>query len=379
MDFFKELLQFLTQHKKQSFIALLCFCGVLILAWIAYQAQENIKSKPVIYVEVTSPTQKEMMEIISATGTIMAEKQTTLASKIPGKIKSILIQEGQEVAADQKLIQLESKELELQTEIAESAHRSAASAIDEENYKRHKALYEEGVITKSEFDKIESEYKAAKADKERLEKTVKLQEEQKTSSEITAPFPALTAQILVHEGEVIAAGQPLAMLVSMDTVNVEVPIASQNIEKIQKGLQAHVTVDSSSEPFQGTLENISPVADPVSRTFNTKIKIENKNRILKPGMFAKVSIIIQRRPQAITLPKTVLVKKEDLPGKWIYTLKNKKAHLQQIQTGLESKDDIEVTSSLDPLEMVVTAGQSELYEGAPVSIVTPSPHSNDIH
>ncbi len=372
MDFFKELLQFLTQHKKQSFIALLCFCGVLILAWIAYQAQENIKSKPVIYVEVTSPTQKEMMEIISATGTIMAEKQTTLASKIPGKIKSILIQEGQEVAADQKLIQLESKELELQTEIAESAHRSAASAIDEENYKRHKALYEEGVITKSEFDKIESEYKAAKADKERLEKTVKLQEEQKTSSEITAPFPALTAQILVHEGEVIAAGQPLAMLVSMDTVNVEVPIASQNIEKIQKGLQAHVTVDSSSEPFQGTLENISPVADPVSRTFNTKIKIENKNRILKPGMFAKVSIIIQRRPQAITLPKTVLVKKEDLPGKWIYTLKNKKAHLQQIQTGLESKDDIEVTSSLDPLEMVVTAGQSELYEGAPVSIVTPS-------
>ncbi|MBI3018986.1 MAG: efflux RND transporter periplasmic adaptor subunit [Deltaproteobacteria bacterium] len=372
MAFFNELYSFLMQHKKETTVALSCLVILLALAIVAHIIQKNIKSKPVIYVEVTQPVQKEMMESISATGTIAAEKQTTLASKIPGKIKSILIQEGQEVGANQKLIQLESKELELQTEIAESAHRSAASAIDEENYKRHKALYEEGVITKSEFDKIEAEYKAAKADKDRLEKTVQLQEEQKASSEITAPFTALTAQILVHEGEVIAAGQPLAELVSMDTVNVEVPIASQNIEKIQKGMEAHVTVDSSSETFRGTLETISPVADPMSRTFDTKIKIDNKNRILKPGMFAKVSLIVQRRPKALTLPKTALIKKEDLPGKWIYTIKNKKAHLQQIQTGLESKENVEVTSPLDLTETVVTAGQSELYEGASVSIVSPS-------
>lgn len=372
MNFFNELYAFLIQHKKETVIALSSFAILIALAIGAHIIQKNIKSKPVIYVEVTQPVQKEMVESISATGTIAAEKQTTLASKIPGKIKAILIQEGQEVENEQKLIQLESKELELQTEIAESAHRSAASAIDEENYKRHKALYEEGVITKSEFDKIESEYKAAKADKERLEKTVQLQEEQKASSEITAPFPALTAQILVHEGEVIAAGQPLATLVSMDTVNVEVPIASQNIEKIKKGMEAHVTVDSSSETFHGTLETISPVADPLSRTFESKIKIDNKKRLLKPGMFAKVSIIAQRRPQAITLPKTALVKKEDLPGKWIYTIKDKKAYLLQIQTGLESKDDIEVTSPLDLTQTVVTAGQSELYEGAPISIVSPS-------
>jgi len=372
MNFFNELYQFLMLHKKATAITLSCL-GILIgLAIVAHIIQKNIKSKPVIYVEVTQPIQKEMVESISATGTILAEKQTTLASKIPGKIKSILIQEGQEVQVDQKLIQLESKELELQTEIAQSAHRSAASAIDEENYKRHKALYEEGVITKSEFDRIESEYKAAKADKERLGKTVELQEEQKASSELTAPFPALAAQILVHEGEVIAAGQPLAMLVSMDTVNVEVPIASQNIGKIQKGMEAHVTIDSSPQAFQGTLESIRPVADPLSRTFDTKIKIENKNRTLKPGMFAKVSIITERRPQAITLPKTALVKKEDLSGKWIYTLQNNKAHLAQIQTGLESKEDVEVTSPLDLTSVIVTAGQSELYEGANVTIVSPS-------
>ncbi|MBI3018173.1 MAG: efflux RND transporter periplasmic adaptor subunit [Deltaproteobacteria bacterium] len=372
MNFFNELYQFLIQHKKETAIGLSCLVALLGLAILAHIIQKNIKNKPMIYVEVTQPIQKEMVEAISATGTIAAEKETTLASKIPGKIKSILIQEGQEVESDQKLIQLESKELELQTEIAQSAHRSAASAIDEENYKRHKALYEEGVITKSEFDKIEAEYKAAKADKERLGKTVELQEEQKASSEITAPFSALAAQILVHEGEVIAAGQPLAELVSMDIVNVEVPIASQNIGKIQKGMEAHVTVDSSSQNFKGTLETISPVADPMSRTFESKIKIDNKNRILKPGMFAKVSIIAQRHPQAITLPKTALVKKEDLPGKWIYTIQNKKALLLQIQTGLENKDDIEVTSPLDLTSMVVTAGQSELYEGAPVSIVSPS-------
>ena len=373
MNFFNELYQFLTQHKKETALTLSGLVVLLALAIVAHRIQKDIKSRPVIYVEVTQPLQKEMVESISATGTIAAEKKTTLASKIPGKIKSILIQEGQEVEMDQKLIQLESKELELQTEIAESAHRSAASAIDEENYKRHKTLYEEGVITKSEFDKIESEYKAAKADKERLEKTVQLQEEQKSSSELTAPFPALAAQILVHEGEVIAAGQPLAMLVNMDTVNVEVPIASQNIGKIQKGMESHVTVDSSSETFHGTLETISPVADPMSRTFESKIKIDNKNRALKPGMFAKVSIIAQRRPQAVTLPKTVLVKKEDLSGKWIYIIQNNKAHLIQIQTGLESKEDIEVTSPMDLTSTVVTAGQSELYEGANVTIVSP-PH-----
>src|SRR3989338_11562577 len=103
MNFFNELYQFLVQHKKETTIGLSCLVVLFGLAILAHIIQKNIKSKPFIYVEVTQPVQKEMVEAISATGTIAAEKQTTLASKIPGKIKSILIQEGQEVESNQKL------------------------------------------------------------------------------------------------------------------------------------------------------------------------------------------------------------------------------------------------------------------------------------
>lgn len=367
MNFFN----WLWEHKKM--IVLGC-AGILLVFTIFLQFSQKTKiEKPRIYVEVSHPVQKEMIDFIFGTGTIKAERETTVSSKIPGKIKSVLIKEGDPVTLDQLLIQLEAKELKLQTEIAQSAHRRSASAIDEENYKRHKKLLEEGVITQSEFDKIESEYKTAQAEKERLEKTVQLQEEQAASSELKASFSALTAKIFVHEGEVVSPGQPLAMLVNIDSVHVEVPVASKHINKVKKGLEAQVTIESTSQVFHGTIENISPVADPISRTFDVKIKVNNQGHLLKPGMFSKTSIVVDRHPQAWTLPKIALVKKEDLQGSFIYVIKDKKAHRKEIKLGLESAQDIEVLTPLDQEEVVI-AGQNELYENAPVTIVTPSAH-----
>lgn len=354
----------------------LSVAGILFLVGllIHLSTREQKKEERVIYVEVTKPVRKTMENSIATTGTIKAQQRTTLSSKIPGKIQSIDVKTGDMVEKNEVLIRLESKELELQTEIAESAHRSAASSIDEENYKRHKILYEEGVITKAEFDKIESEYKAAKAEKDRQEKTVELQKEQVSSTAISSPFNAMAAKILVNSGEVIAAGQPLAILVNMDFVDVEVPIASKNIEQIKKGQEAQITVDSSPKLFSGAVDRIEQVADPISRTFNGLIKVKNPNHILKHGMFAKVSIFVDRRPQAVTIPKTALVKKEDLQqGRWIYLIENNRAHLQQIETGLDSAEDIEVTSPLDLQATVVVSGQSQLHEGASVSILNPHP------
>ncbi len=350
---------------------LLVFAVILFIGLVVHRTRQNEIKKNLVYVEVTHPLHKEMIDAISTTGSLIAEKQIMLSSKIPGKIQSVSVQQGDVIQKGQKLIQLEATELELQKSIAESAQRGAASQVDEENYKRHKILYEEGVITKAEFDKIESEYKAATAEKERLEKTVTLQGEQASSSTISAPFSAIAARVLATEGEVIQAGQPLAMLVNIDFVYVEVPISSIHIQKIQKGMPAEITTDISNEKFHGVVDLIDPVADPVSRTFNVKVKIENQNHSLKPGIFAKVKIIADKHPKALTIPKTALVKKESATGKWIYTIQKNKAYLKEIQTGLESAEDIEVISPLDPANLVVTAGQHKLYEGAPVSIVSP--------
>ncbi|MEK7791263.1 MAG: biotin/lipoyl-binding protein, partial [Deltaproteobacteria bacterium] len=167
---------------------LILFAIILFVGLAVHRTKQNEIKKNLIYVEVTHPLYKEMIDAISTTGSLIAEKQIMLSSKIPGKIQSVSVEQGDTLQKGQKLIQLEATELELQKSIAESAQRSAASVVDEENYKRHKILYEEGVITKAEFDKIESEYKAATAEKERLEKTVELQSEQASSSIISAPF-----------------------------------------------------------------------------------------------------------------------------------------------------------------------------------------------
>lgn len=354
---------------------LLVFAVILFIGLVVHRTRQNDLKKNLVYVEVTRPLYKEMIDAISTTGSLIAEKQIMLSSKIPGKIQSVSVQQGDTLQKGQKLIQLEATELELQKSIAESAQRSAASVVDEENYKRHKILYEEGVITKAEFDKIESEYKAATSEKERLEKTVELQSEYASSSIISAPFSAIAAKVLATEGEVIQAGQPLAMLVNIDFVYVEVPISSIHIQKIQKGMPAEITTDISNKKFHGVVDLIDPVADPVSRTFNLKVKIENQNHSLKPGIFAKVKIIADKHPKALTIPKTALTKKESAPSKpnskWIYTIQKNRASLKEIQTGFESAEEIEVISPLDPQTFVVTAGQHKLYEGAPVSVVSP--------
>ena len=346
--------------------------GIIALI-ILWQVQRSGKDQsPLVYVDVTQPTVRMMTETLSTSGTIKAKQELTLSTKIQGKVQSVLVKSGEAVQTGQRLIELESKALKLQTEIAESAHRSAASAIDEENYKRHKILYEEGVITKAEFDKIESDYKAAQADKERLASTVELQKEQASSTEITAPFDATAAQVYVKEGEVIQAGQPLALLVNMDRVEVEVPIASKNISKISEGQEAWVRVDSSPDPFNGKVIPVEQVADPISRTFKSIIHVDNKNHHLKSGMFAKVSVVTERKPQALSLPKSAFVKKEDLTGSWVYIVKEGVAHLTAVQTGLEDAQFREVLSGLSPQDQVVSLGQSRLTEGTRVQIAPPN-------
>ncbi len=357
------------REKKKLGILILIAVGIL---WIGIRHVSK-KEEAKIYVEISHPIRKELIDTIATSGTISAEKESMLSSKIPGKIKFVYIKEGDSLTAHQKLIELESKELTLKKEIAESAHRSAASAIDEENYKRHKILLQEGVITKSEFDKIESEYKSAEADRERLEKTVELQKEEEEASLISSPFEALTAKILVHEGEVVQAGQPLVHLVNMNSVFITTPISSKNIHRIQNGMKAWVDIDGSQEnvtdKFTGQIDTISPVADPLSRTFDVKVKIQNKNQTLKPGMFAKVNIITDRRPNALTIPKEALIKKDGLEGTQIYIIQNDRAHMQKIKVGLETTRDLEVIEpNLDLNTPVVTAGQSELFENAPVEI-----------
>ncbi|MBI4041231.1 MAG: efflux RND transporter periplasmic adaptor subunit [Deltaproteobacteria bacterium] len=355
-------------------MALTAFAITLVSLYVSSHWIRGIEKKePAVYVEVATPRLLEMKAVVSASGTVKAKQETTLSSKIAGRANKIITSEGNTVAQDEPLIELDATELEIQKDIAESAQRRAASSVDEGNYKRHKILYEEGVISKAEFDKIELEYKGSKAEKERLENTVKLQDEHVQSSRIQAPFHAIVAKIFIHEGEVVAPGQPLVQLVNMDEVLIEIPIIAKHIPKILPGLETQVSVEGLPQTFQGSVFRVSPVADPMSRTFETQIMVQNQTHILKPGMFAKVEVITDRKPQALTLPKAALVKQEERAGQFIYIIENQTAHLKEIQTGLESDHHIEILTPLAPNTQVVTAGQSQLHDTAHVSIVA-SPH-----
>ncbi|OGQ16842.1 MAG: hypothetical protein A3B70_07340 [Deltaproteobacteria bacterium RIFCSPHIGHO2_02_FULL_40_11] len=348
----------------------------LLIAGLIYTLKkEKIPPKQNVYVEVTYPKLGNIEEELSATGNIEAMKEALLSSKTGGRVQTVHVEEGQLVQEGTLLVKLEAKELELQKQAAESAKRSAASHIDEENYKRHKILYEEGIISKAEFDKIEAQYKSAQAETERLGKQVNLQEEQVASSEITAPFRAIAAKVFVHEGENVAPGQPIAQLMNMEQVTVTVPVVSKDIEKIKLGQKAKIRVDASSDVFEGNIHQISQVADPITRTFDVKIKVQNTKNILKPGMFAKAWIVTHEKNQTLIIPKTALVKREDLTEPHIYTVQDQKAHLQKVKLGIETQTHVEIQTPIPLSWPIVTAGQSQLYEGAPVQIVP----QNEVH
>ena len=387
----------------------------------AVPKRKTSKPLPVHVIEVQRGTIRQQT---SATGDILAAAKVEVFSKVEGRVDDLSVEQGDVVQQGQVIAHIADDELEAkveraaaqleaiqaewaqmqagerQEEIAQALDRvrrtDAELANAKRELKRSEALYEKGLYATQQLD--DAKLKATQARtahavaqkqlrilrsgaraEDRLamqarmraaEAALRLAKTELRNAVITSPMTGIVSHRHIDPGAYVTDRNALVTIVDMQSVKVKVPISERDIGAIQPGLPAEIRVDAyPRERFTGTVRRISPTIDPANRSGDVEITIENTDLRLKPGMFAKVTLVVQKRENVLLAPRQAV--RHEGESASVFVVQDGKAYLRQVTTGLENETDVEIMDNLEAGMAVVLAGQHHLKDQSPVIVVPP--------
>ena len=307
-------------------------------------------------VETQAVKRGEMVAVYSGTAPIEAHDEALVVAKVGGEVRQIYVEEGDFVQAGQVLARLDGDRLRLTLAQTDANLRKL-----ERDYKRTLDLSEKGLVSKSTAENTKYDLDALRAayDSAKLELNY---------TEIRAPISGVVSSRKIKVGNTISPNDPTFIVTNLDPLLAYVHVPEKEYRKIASGQGAEVVVDAlGGQSFVGNISRISPTVDPQTGTFRARVEIPDPTRTLKPGMFARVNIVYERRQDALQLPRTAIL---DADGQQsVYVVADGKAQQRVIRTGLANGGWIEVLGGLQGNEKVVTVGQAGLKTGTPVKVV----------
>jgi RND family efflux transporter MFP subunit len=171
----------------------------------------------------------------------------------------------------------------------------------------------------------------------------------------------------VDKGASVTPQTPVALVVDMDKMKVDLDIPQEYLPKIVLGQSAEISLQAyPDEKFIGTVTKISPVLDLESRTAPIEITVPNEDHRLKSGMFVQAQLILEEHKNVPVIAKEAIMGRA--PGGYVYIVEGKTAHQRNIKLGLRQGAYYEVVDGLKAGDSVVVMGQQKLYDGAQVSL-----------
>ena len=352
------------------FLALLGLGAIfLIIVGIkALQIRKMMSMKPPMPVEtVSSATVKEAdwPPILYSVGTISPVQGATVATELGGTVTQVGFEHGAMAKKGDMLIKLDASSEEAQLRSADADAELAKADVE-----RSRDLATRKVISKAELDAAEAKaaQKIAQADNMRAMISKK---------EIRAPFDGQLGIRQVNIGQMINAGQLVVQIQALDSVYVDFALPQQRLARLTPGLEVRVTTDVIGDrKFDGKLTAVNPAVDPVTRNVTVQAILENKDHALRPGMFAKVEVVLPEQQKTLIIPGSAVSyapfgdsvfviekKKDEKTGQESQVLRQ-----QFVRVGEARGDFVSVTKGLKAGDVVVGTGVFKLRNGMAVTI-----------
>jgi membrane fusion protein (multidrug efflux system) len=307
-------------------------------------------------VEVQSLRRDVILAVYSGTAPVEAHEEAEVVAKVGGEVRQIFVEEGDTVRAGQVLARLDGDRLRLEVAQTEANLRKL-----ERDYNRQLELSQKGLVAKGTAENAKFDLDALRAayDRARLELGY---------TEIRAPIDGVVSARHIKVGNTIAQNAPTFRVTNLDPLVAYVHIPEKEFRKLAPQQAAEVVVDAlGGERFAGTISRISPTVDPKTGTFRARVEVPDPSRRLKPGMFARINIVYERRENALQLPRAAIL---DADGEQsVFVVARGKAEQRRVRTGLASNGWVEVVEGLDGSESVVVVGQAGLKTGTDVKVV----------
>lgn len=194
-------------------------------------------------------------------------------------------------------------------------------------------------------------------------------------SEVASPVSGIIAKVYNDPGAGLSPptmsmsmGTPIARVVNIGKVKVTIDIPEYQLSAVRQNQTARIRVDTFPDrDFVGQVTKITPVVDPLTRTSRAEIGILNPDHLLRPGMFARVSLIIAEKKKVVVIPVRSLLKIESRDCTFV--VEKEKAVKKELKLGIREGETIEVLSGLSGGENLVVVGQEMLTDGLAVEII----------
>jgi len=302
-------------------------------------------------------------ETLSYTGTIEAVDEAVISAKIAGRVSRVNVENGDAVASGAALVSLESQEYVNAVTINRALLQKAEVNLStvKTNYQRIKTLYESGAVSKKDFEDVEASLKLAEAEVSSAAANLANAEESLRNCTVSAPIDGVVTDRSVSNGQVLPAGTQLMLIKNISDVYMIINVEQKELARITRGMEAVVTLDSyPGRRFTGKVEIINPSADKSARVFETKIRVNNDDNLLKPGMFAKAEIKTGKTEEILAVPQNALTGKEGMF--FVFTAEGDKANRRQVEIGQVIDQLVEIKSGLTEGQKVVITNVNKLKD-----------------
>ncbi len=305
-----------------------------------------------VAIETVAPS--DLMETFTLPASLEAWEDLTLAAEIAGPVRQLKFQEGDRVAAGTVLLEIDPETLRSNLVREEENY-----AVTTRKVRRYRDLAAEGLVSQQELDELENSLTAAEAG-------LRATRLQLAKSYPKAPVSGVVDRLYIDRGEYIELGKPLLRLVQVDKLKVIVDVPEKDVPFLQVGQEVEILPavinNRPVETVRGTIDHIAFSADSSTRTYRTKIVIDNSAGQLRPGMIVRAKFIRQQLPQVISAPLYAVLDRDG--EKLVFVAEAGAARKVPVKIGSSVGERLVIAAGLTPGQQLIVQGQQLLTDGA---------------
>ncbi|MFP8876034.1 MAG: efflux RND transporter periplasmic adaptor subunit, partial [Myxococcota bacterium] len=343
--------------------------GALLFSGCAEETPAEIDVRPAVSTAMV--TSVDLVEKIRASGELKALYHTHISAEIEGRITEIRIEEGTAVEVGAVVIEIDPERRKLDRNAAKARLAQARAELkkQESQTERMRKLSTQGISSDQQLEEAETALLLSLANTEAERAAFGVAERALSDASVSAPFAGFVARRSVQLGEFVQKGVPLFELVSLDPLEVEFSVSELDGNRVRNGLKVEVAVSAwPDRSFEGIVKFVSPTVDPGTRTLRIRAKIDNADGLLRPGLFARVNVGVNRREGITMVPEESLTQRAH-DAIVFKILPDQRVKRVSVVPGARFAGRIEVTGNIHPGERVVRRGPGGLVDGAVVQIL----------
>ncbi|MCF8068952.1 MAG: efflux RND transporter periplasmic adaptor subunit [Desulfobacterales bacterium] len=312
--------------------------------------------RPPVNIVALKLSPSSIRDSINLPGIVEPWVKLNIMAEVSGKVIQKAVEEGQRVTKGDILAVIDNRDYVNAYNSGKAVYETAQASFN-----RFSKLYDEQLATKSQLDTARASMENARSVMDNAALNVE-------RCQIRAPFTGIVNNIFFEMGLYMNVADPVAEMLQIDRVKVNVGIPESDVEAVRKIKNFDIRIDAlSGKTFRGIMHFLSSTADSSARLYSLKLAVENPGREILPDMFARIEIVKREVSDGIVIPLYAVITRNG--GHYAYVVNDGRAHIRKVEIGLQEDWHVEITKGLSPDERVIVIGQRSVEDEQKVNVI----------